>query len=204
VPQISELADTLLLDAPGAPLPLIERELREAAREFCQKTLVWRHLGDAAEFKAGQSVIDPDLPGESELTWVNWLSINQQTVPAIGMGEVPPDLPDTGPVDAYRVDWPEIVLMPTPAEGGTFQAAVIVRPSVDARSLPDALWADWSDGIKSGAIARLTDTPGRKWSNPQVAAYHQQRFAQAMARARNAGDRGGGVRSMRIQSRPMA
>ena len=204
MPQISDVADELRLDVPGAPMPLVERELREAAREFCDKSLAWRYVGDKAAVTAGQETIDPDLPTESELILVDWLAIDGTRIAPTSAADVPPSLADTGPVTAFRVEGDEIVPMPVPDADATAQVGVIVRPSSTARSIDDALWGHWSDGIKSRAIARLCLMHGRTWSNPDLGGYHQQRFAAVVERAKNRGRRGGAIRSMQIRQRPMA
>ena len=76
-----------------------------------------------------------------------------------------------------------------------------VRPRLaDDMQIPAVMLSAYAEVIAAGVKARMMAMPGKEWSNPQMAAYYQERYRKGVADARWEKCRGQGA--MEVYNRP--
>lgn len=159
----------------ACPDPVIDHCIRQAAREFCQRTRVWR-VTDTFPVTGGAEEIISVPAGaalvEIEDAWFNDIQLSPGRF-ALGAAEGEPAmftqvLPNT--------------LMVRPPGAGMLRLSLFVMPSLDAGQLPDFLVSIYAQPIASGALYRLLMIPGENWSNPPLGMAHRAEFDRAMDR----------------------
>jgi hypothetical protein len=84
------------------------------------------------------------------------------------------------------------------------QLAVVVSLTTkqDSLTCPDFLYQNYHDAIVSGAVASLQMMPARAWSEPNMAAVHQQNFDDFVKKAISDRDDGFGLARRPTRVRP--
>lgn len=77
---------------------------------------------------------------------------------------------------AYTRDRRKLVIRPAPRAGSRIDVEAALKPSLDAVEFPDELFDQYVQDIAHGALAGLMLVPGQDWSNPTMAAIHQDSF----------------------------
>lgn len=194
--------------------PLAMREaVREALEEFCTKTHIW--TVEAGPFDVRQGVADYDLP----------VDIDQRAlvVKRVKFKDRPIEIVNTERLDGSLPTWTSsgqgavplmcrvfvedgaqfVRLFPVPSE--TVKSAlrfwVAVKPASNSEQVPDFFYEDWRRVLASGAVAKLAAVPGKDYTNPDLAVYHQRLFQMGVARAMNRVATGASGRGKRVLSR---
>lgn len=196
--NFADLADELQSDVTGAPLPLLERELVRAAREWGKRT---RSFVVRGQISAANGVLDATtlLGTDQSVFAVNWVS------PAAAGGHLGAttahrrsrhggDPTATGTAVEFSRAGSSIMPYPAPVDGTTFDVSLCVLPTRSAATLADDFSDRWADDIINLAAARLFATPEKPWSNGQQAGYHRALYEQAAAEAEADVASGGGQR----------
>ncbi len=178
--DIDLLLPMLMTHAPKCPEPLAVRYLRQAAREFCRRTRLWR--------ESDRITIDaPDFQGLCTIEDSAIVSI--QTARFNGN-----DLKPVSPawLDEHHNDWqsddqpvgaaryitqtaPNTITI-VPREEGTLQMRLCLQPSRDAFTFPAFLVEDHGDEIGMGAAGLVLTTPSLEIANPELGAALLQQF----------------------------
>lgn len=155
-----------------------ENEIRQAAREFCEKSRAWRVRLDPITTVAGVPRYDFDRTNEMELVQLLRATLNGNTP----LDLLPNDVGDT--VRGVLALSPrEFELRPLPRGGDVLQLTAAMQPSNTAKGLDDVLFSMFADAISLGAKARLLDKDGKPYSNPAKAAQYRERFEAKIADA---------------------
>jgi len=174
----------LRLIAPTAPVPLLERSVREAARAFCQRTYVWQAWLAPMPVSAAPSTYHFALPRQAELLRVQRATLDDQPLAVVRTLDLARD-----PIQASHAGSAALVALENSTftlrapRAGALQVQVALAPARTAQSLPDVLAGQWFEAIADGAKARLLTMPGVDWVNPEQAAYAQAQFDGAVAAA---------------------
>lgn len=185
--------DFIASDLPGCPFAAVDIALKQSAIDFCSQSLAWRynHPDVAVTNGTAQYVFVPSA--EAVVHAIHYAAWN---------GEEIATRVDESNVTIY--DWrnesrtpkyvfggaTSLTLVPTPDADGTLTLEVILKPSSTATGIDDDIFNEWREAIVHGALARLMLSPKKPYSNPTLAAYHQQQFtiktaAAGMRTARN-------------------
>lgn len=201
------------LSVTACPPLAIREALREAVDIFCVKTHLWQielsPLGTTA------NVSDYDLPIDLDQRVVTVMSVKYKDMPVAAM--------TTEQMDKSLVSWTAdgasttpmsfrvfledgaqfIRLYPTPSEteAGVLKIRVAVKPLSSAEYIPDFFYEDWRRPIASGAISRLCAIPGKEYSQPELATYHERLFQTGMSKAMSRLYAGNTQRGLRVQPR---
>lgn len=179
----------VLMEVAGAPTPLIDREIRHAAIDFCDYTLTWRTPVDLQDIIVSTSDYDLTVPSDARVVTV--LYAGRDGVRMLPTSERRLDDEQDGWRNStttaagsswyYLPDRETIRIALTPDASATDALAVMCafKPTQTATNLPDILFDDHLEAIGHGAKARLLAIPGKPWSNPQLAAYHEAKFEKA-------------------------
>jgi hypothetical protein len=189
------IAYSLLLKEVMLYLPMalefdVEYRLKQAARDFCRRSLVWRQPNtELLTTVADQSSYDAELPDGTELAAV--LSAWN------GSTEIDVELP--GEVDDYEpgssastwkvgveLTMDALRLTPAPSTAGiVLTGTIALAPNEDAVDLPAFVWKRWRTPVASGCIALVKAQTGKPWSDPGAVAYHRELFEAGILDASN-------------------
>lgn len=199
---------------PGCPEPVAFQALRDAAIAFCEDTHIVQIYTDPVRTTVGERQYDIDLPNQMELVrvlgaWHNssplQLVANQNAVYL----HAPRNDPDGGssngaPRVAHVLEPRTIHIFPPPSaqDVGHLTLKVALKPTRGAKQLDDALFDDWAEAIVHGAAYRLAMTPGRSYTNTELAGLSLGVYTSALSRARLEARKGRVIADVTVRPRP--
>lgn len=174
----------LLVFVQACPEPLLNQELRRAAQEFFRRTRAWQQwLGPITATGVSRSLTIP-LPTDSQLFRVEDATQNDRQVDVIPSRWFPADpavLADQadGVTSFDRVN---LLLARNYDAGTVFRIKASLTCSDAAATLPDDLFAQYSDAILHGAKARLMMQPDKSFTNLDMAPIERAMFMDAIGK----------------------
>ena len=164
--------------APGCSAPMANQAIVAAAREFCQRTRLWRSA-DSFELTEDCNVVC--APEGADLYEIEFASFNGQTLEPIGYGELNRDMPNWRTADGQpkwisQVEHDSVIVAPYSA--GTLELGLLLVPSEDAEQLPDFLAKHYRQVIAWGALREIMLVPNQSFTSPDSAALYGARFEQ--------------------------
>lgn len=175
----------ILVDVPGAPLPLVDHALRRAAREFFKRTRAWMvWLDPQASSGVGGTEYDFDLPAQSELVRVEQVTADGEEVPVTAYRQLTKDWTRDQGAEQGLVsqDMQTFTLLGTFAAAQAIQVQASLRPSQTASGLPDGLQGRYLEAITQGAKATLLLTSKAAFRDPEGAVIAQALFEEAISK----------------------
>lgn len=166
----------------GCPDALALLHMRNAAIEFCERTLVWQATLSPIVTVLNQRsyLFAPALPAGATVAKV--LNVRRDGQNMDLMTEVASDANPAG-VDAAGTNAlrSALVLGLAPAAGRQLVVRAALKPSRAAIDIDDGLFEQYIEAIAQGAIARLQALPSKPWTaDPGLAL---GKFEKAMAEA---------------------
>lgn len=177
----------------GCPVSLINNAIRSAAIEFCERTNMWKYSFPTQNIIALDYSYTVTPPTDAMLSKASYVEV-------AGLQVLPTNEEDLDNLqylwrDAtskqpqlYYMDYDNaLILVPTPSEtiaNGLYVEAVL-KPTMDATTLPDWLYDNWSETIAHGALMRLHAMPGKVWADPQTVSMHRAKFKEGITRAKS-------------------
>ena len=193
---------------PGATDIALMYALRRCAIEFCMRSMVWKTLV-TADMVASQTVYTVAADTDAVVSKVLAVSVLGGRLEPIQFDELA-QIDNWNMVMAamptqYYLSQPGVVnLWPIPTmtvtSGLLFQ--IVEQPSMTCATVPDFVYNQYGQAMVDGALAVLMSTPGKEWTNPEMAAWHRGEFEQQIAMAMQQASEAFGrtpVRSMAIQ-----
>lgn len=190
--RLSELVPDVLIYAPGAPGPLIRRELRKAAQRFCRSTLIV--LADTPAFTVVAETKTLDLTEycapQTQPVKVIEVNIDGRVIPSVGQDTLRGisalyQQAQPGAVSRYYArDEKTVTLFPVPAADVPGVITMAVCPTDAANSLPDELGGLWRNAIVGGALARICVIPGQSYTSVDTANMGSSWYYEGERRAR--------------------
>ena len=185
---LSSLVPDLRLELPGCIDLTITRELRQACREFCEKTGCWEVVLDPVSVTAGTDTYSLTLPEDASL--ISVVAVTREGLPFVG----------------YQLQLPELELVLTEEPSSDFELVltVLLMPTRTATTIPDILERDYFEGIRCITLSRLMRMSGVPWGNAQSAATYaiDARRLQGRATVRRWRERSG--EAMDVTPQPFA
>lgn len=179
-------------DVQGCPTHSVREATREALDIFLIKTKFWEVQTAKTSLFEGKTDYDIDIDPNLRVIAVMNTVMNGNNIIPINQTDV-----DTLSINStsnyplyYSVhlddDAQFIRFYPTPSQ--TISDAYYSRVAVKLKSnvdgiIPDYIYEDYRRVIASGALGRLLSTPGKTWTNPELAIYHKQLFSSGMNEA---------------------
>ena len=193
----STFSPELLAVAPNCPVPTMVREIRMAARFFCERSTAFRVRIDSQTVAANALTIDLTTPNNTELYKPITLVLNQARF--LPSSETIEDMDYAnwraqGGTGTYEwINSPgvvnQIVPVPTPTVelAGDFglSGEIAVRPTRTATALPDYFIDEYYDGLIAGAKARLLRIPSAAWYNRRASMDEEMMFREAIEDAKS-------------------
>lgn len=195
---LSDWYDEVLPEIPGAPpLTLVSNAIRGAAREFCQRTMIWRArtvtltissssatyafalgtstaLAEVAEvWLDNKTLLKPIIPGDVDKQFPNWRT------------EV--STPERFWLDGDR----SIVFVPIPDAAGEIDMELALKPSTTGTDVPSVLKSRYFEEIGYGAKYRLMRMKKKPWSDADNASLYFNLFENAIGDGKMFATKGG-------------
>jgi hypothetical protein len=211
---LSNFYPYVLPEVPGCPEISVDVALRSSLIEFCEKSLVIQRDHDPLTVVAGVVDYDFEPPTGSLVVKVMkaWYK-SEELIPL-----APDEVEDaelynrsfsgantTGSQPRYILQKDErtFSLYPIPdvnvANGLTMRVAY--KPTRTASSFEDVLFEDYAEVIAAGAKARLMMSPGKTYTNPQLAVALMDMFGRGVNTARSRAGRGHVRSDLSVQMR---
>jgi hypothetical protein len=175
---------------PGCPEVVIEAHLQEAAAEFMALSEVWRFDIEQDFTSKNTSDYDISVPTGSVLENILFLYLDGLPMTRVSDKHFsPPKLTNgstvTGLPSYYSILGDSAIRMyPTPAGKHTFSGLGVLKTKLTATGVEDFIFETHGRAIAAGAIARITEIPGKEWSNPALSAYYRASFTRAASEAK--------------------
>lgn len=165
--------------APGAADPTMNTWIRQAARDFCERTRLWRYQ-DELTVTANESESIPTPFGsvvhEIEEAYFDGQMLRRVSPAWLDEHEKLWRLAALTGKSRYITQTEPGTIRLVPGAAGTVKLFVYLKPSDEATDLPDFIIDKYRELIAHGALARILMIPNQSFSNPQMATYWQQRF----------------------------
>lgn len=187
----------VLIESSGCPEHLIDRHIVRSVVEFCQRTLCHKVLAGAQETTV--NTIDYNLEVDlADARIIKVMDVFHGKDRLHPMSE--DDMADISlytneirsrsgrPKAFFRKDELSISLYPYPEKAedtDTLTARVAVAPTPTARTVDDRFAKQYYEAIIHGALAGILNIPGKAWSDPKSARYHEMEFVRLANREKN-------------------
>lgn len=191
--KLDAILPYLLPDVPAVPDITAKQALLMSAIEFCVQTHAWDEILDPLLVEHGVNEYDIEVAQGSRVAAVKsvWIANNELqpvTMPALQL-RIPNWQTATGSVPAFYtapVDNSTIKVYPIPENPVETYLTIRVAyaPTLSATSIPDSVINRYLEVLVAGAKHRLMMTPGKSWSNLQLAAVHKATFDDGIIRAK--------------------
>ena len=173
-------------DIPGCPHSTIELNLAATAADFCARTHIWRAPLDLGSTQADAAIYPVFNTANVIIESVLWLLVDNRKLEHTDPRLInPEDLTRTGQPTHFWVESDKnIRLFFTPDDAYTLSGEVALKPSRLADGVESWIYETWADVLVSGALYRITKTPGKEWSSPDMASLHKSLYEQGVTNAR--------------------
>lgn len=199
----------VLPDVVGAPEPVVVHHIRNACIEFCEKSLILTRDHDPIDVVANKVDYDLEPPGgylvvKVQRAWLDNVLLDPVAPDFVREPAVYNRLYDTynaasasTPRGYLQKEERSISLWPKPdrAYNNGLTLRVALKPTRASTSIEDVVFEDYAEVIAQGALYRLQLSPGKAYSNAEMAAINKGLFEQGINVARQRSSRGH-VRSM--------
>lgn len=187
----------------GAPDQTVLHHLREAAIEFCSRTLIWRATLAAVVTVVDHGTYTLPLLDESALVKILRYSFDGQDDRAVVSPDTGLDLLDRG--DSADAVWTDDLVTfkvsPVPATAAKEMIlTVALKPSQDALEIPAFLFEHHIRSIAAGAISTISAMPRQPWSDLKQADIQAGVFKNAIDKATFNVGKGHGRSQQRVRA----
>lgn len=159
----SALYPDLTMFVPGCPDPVLEQEVRKAAREFFRRTRAWTQWLDEIPLSDKLREYDVDLPTGAEVVILEKATLNGRPIEASGyraLSADPIEHEGTGGLAVVSADRLTLLLTQAAGKGDRLQVQASLMPTRTSTGIPDLLLSKHAEAIAEGAKHRLMRTPG--------------------------------------------
>lgn len=199
-----DAADLILPDVRDCPWPMAKSRLILAARDFCSRTSAWRIELDPFKSIAGVAEY-PELIESRQMEVVRVLRayFGEKKLVPVNPGAffaLRVERQRVGPPEFMTVRGDAILLHPAPSESGVeILVEATFKPSLTSTTFPTELWNQYGETIADGAKARLYKSPGKPYTDLNMAAVAAGDFNAACGKARARIDRGMSTPRQRVR-----
>lgn len=187
----------------GCPDDVAIQHLRQAAREFCERTLLWTVMSEAVLTTPGQALYPLDLDAQQERVQLMdaWVDGQRYAVLDSRLGHAKVRRPCASDRFVYLEGPLDLIVHPTPTQDAKeIIVQMAVKPTLDADEWPDD-YAEHVMDISYGAISSLSRLPKKAWSDRQQALDFQAQFESRIQTVGIKVSKGFANRSPRAHSR---
>ena len=191
--KLEALLTFLLPDVPGVPDVTAKQALLLTAIDFCTSTHAWDEIQDPITLEDGVNEYIIDTAPGTRIAAIKNVWLADRVIVPKTMEELPQFIPNwqtaASSIPAYYnapASLESIRVFPIPLEpnGAQMTVRAAYTPTLSGTYIPDELAMRYLDAIIHGAKARLMTAPGKGWSNPALATYHQQQYDSGVLTAK--------------------
>lgn len=173
--------------APGCPEPTAFGAIREAAIKFCERTRLWRCGGEDEFDVRADECADVAVPYGAALYEMERVEFNGRDMRRVStqwLDEQHPNWRNNKQVSQaqYVTQICEDTLIFYPPDNGHVKVYGLLKPTLEADSLPDLLADKYRKTIADGALSDILIIPGKSWMNADLAVFFGNRFEAELGR----------------------
>lgn len=189
----------------GCPEITIDTHLMSSIIEFSERTMILERDHDPVTIVKDISDYDFEPPINNHLVIkiVNAWCQGQSLHPIAPDGITDPTIYNrfankdnsvvTGkPRNIFQKDERTFTLLPVPDEtvAQSLTMRVALKPTRSATTVEDVFYEDYAEIIADGALSKLMLIPAQKFTNPQMAGIHNQKFVMGINKIKQIATRG--------------
>jgi hypothetical protein len=191
--KYDQLTMYVLPEVQGCSDPMAEQAIRDAAVEFCQRSMVWVYSADPQSVIAGRSNYDVETPAGASLVQIKSVQVTNQMEPLDPLSTDQLDLmipnwdTETGTPKAYtQQEDAEFIIAPVPDETikNGLRIMLTLQPSRASTGYPDWINNKYQECVLAGAKSRLMMKQGTHWYNPNQGMAYKAEFDLGIAKAK--------------------
>ncbi len=183
--EYKEFLPRVMPEVIGCPVPVVLQAIRDAVREFCEKTWIWQEVVNCTITEDDRELV-LDIPAGSRLVSVRYLLED-------GREEAVPDNLFIR-TDDFEFEFEA-------EKDRAMQARVCLKPQETSTNCPDWIFNDHAESVAYGAKARLMYDKRKAWGDPQLATLNHQLFRKAIAGERIRLHQGYSTNNSRVRPR---
>lgn len=178
LPKVPACADIVAVNA-----------VRNAAIDFCTRTLVWSEKQDTVTVTPLDFPYDLDAPNGARACGVMSAKFNGIRIDPTTQDELDTQgtswESDTGAPRFFFQPTPyTFQTYPIPDGDGTLDLRVAFCPKRDSSLIEEFIYQLYIEGVAAGALARLMREPNQPYSNPGLADYYDSQFEKEVTKAK--------------------
>jgi hypothetical protein len=211
---LEALFPDILPDVPACPPAMALVALRNTVTDFCEQTLIHQATLDPLTLIPGVAEYDLEPPsgyrvGQVVNVWFKGQKLEPLSPDMVEMPEAYGDFiggykKTQAPPKGYAQRTPETITF-LPFADQRYVGAVTMRvalvPLRDCTEIEDFLYEQYGEYLAAGAKARLMISPGKPYSNKELAAAHAARYMSARNDAKLRARAGYGRPNLRVKLR---
>jgi hypothetical protein len=163
--------------------------LRRSVVEFAMRSMAWRATS-SMNVTASQSAYTVPAPTDAAVSQVLSVGVSGFWLEPVLIDTLARtqgwDTATASTATNYYIQTPGIVSLypiPTTTVIGALSFQTALQPTQNCLTVPDFLYTYFAQAIIDGALYYLMSTPGKDYSNPELALYHRQLFETGIATA---------------------
>jgi len=165
----------------GCPNPTLDLHLRQAAIEFCRRTLCWVRTLDPVLANGLDIRFDLDLPSQTQAVKLMAVEVNGQEYPLVDPQRGQQLVRQGCNADfSFTQDKLTLDVHPLRSSGDLIEVDMALAPSFNATGVETDVISPYVQEIGQGASASLQMMPGVPWSEPNLAAANKAMFNQRL------------------------
>lgn len=200
---IDSLIPRVTVHVYNAPRNFIRQSILETTREFCRGSGFWREDLTPTDTEADVHTYALTLPADTEIVDLEdvYFSTKRSLEPKTGaqLNRINNQWRTQAGEPYYymRVDNASVRIVYTPAAAETdaIQVRAILQPALTATTIDDKILNDYDEAILHGTLYRVLRTPGKAWTDLNLATFYEQSFRARIdvAKSRGTDERTKGV-----------
>ncbi|HWQ39177.1 MAG TPA: hypothetical protein VNM24_11325 [Burkholderiales bacterium] len=199
--------DEVLPDVPGCPQAVAKNAIRNAAIDFCERSLIWRADMEPISAVANQAEYDFEPEAGAAVVKVVRLWYDKKEI----YPQTPEQLAEryahwpsqAGTPLYYTQERPDaVILVPYPNAdlAGALTGKLALKPTRASTAGPAFLFEEWLEAIACGAKARLFAMKKKPWTDGELAGHHQAMFDHAIAKTMRRASQGHTRAPLRVRA----
>tara|TARA_R100000655_G_scaffold91629_2_gene132439 strand:- start:91 stop:993 length:903 start_codon:yes stop_codon:yes gene_type:complete len=159
----SDFEDSVLIEIPDAPLPLINLKIQETIKDFCKRTNGWK---ETINLTGLENVVSYNLPtnGNAKIIQVISLSVNDYIYNS----------------NSYKLNDCEIEFDGNMSPNKDSEIKIIVSMLPIGLYCPDFFITHYKRELVSGVISKLMKMPRRPFSNLNESIFYEKEYFKAV------------------------
>jgi hypothetical protein len=175
-----DLLPRLMVEVKGCPHFTAEDHLRDAVREFCERTHVWTVTLASFNTQVDVASYALALPAGSSLVRLSQVDVgDERDVDILDQQEAKTEQGLGSQSTFVWLEGATLFVNPTPTQALPVVVQLSLKPSLTSESVPDWLAEDHASTLRQGAKATLLAMPKVDWSDPGLAEIAESKFRSA-------------------------